>query len=236
MNNQVQQVDAQELQVAQEMAKISTRSDFLEMIQRLSGYEVQVANVKVETDADEQMAVEALVAVKSLGKDFEGLRKGLVNFPNKLVKTINNTFRGLKDTVGKVEGKLTREIQGHRRKREEEEERLRKVAEEAAARQEIPVSNAETGVPDPPIVPKPSVTKSESGSFHEREETVVEVVDEVKLMKACLDNRVKKVPLAIMTIEMGVLKAAVKRGELKPGEWKKYGVRVEKVKKAVVRT
>ena len=73
------------------------------------------------------------------------MRLELVAFPNKLVKTINVMFKGLKDSKMKVEGKLSVEIQKFRRKLEAEVLKAQEAAAKAAAKEPVPVTDAASG-------------------------------------------------------------------------------------------
>ena len=58
----------------------------MEMMQKISAYEVQSANVKVTNDAEYQMAADSLVAVADVGKSLENMRVRIVAYPNTFVK------------------------------------------------------------------------------------------------------------------------------------------------------
>lgn len=228
-----QLVAKSDIDLAKEMQIVASRPDFLKLVQEISEYESQVHKVKVKDEETNQAASEALVAVRSTGKDLEDLRKNIVAYPNKVVKTVNDTFRGLKASVDKVSGIIQQEIGGYRRKVEEE---ARKAAEEAA-KQEIQPTEAGEEV-KPPIPPPPvNTTKTESGgAVYEVEVMKFEVIDEVKLVKAALDSRSKNVPMGIVQINESALRNAINSKELTPAKWKKYGVKVSFEKEVRTRT
>ena len=96
--------------------------------------------------------------------------------------------------------------------------------------------NAPT-LPAAPEVPKTpdNVTKAGGHSVHEREELMVKVLDPVKLIKACVDNRKPKVKMDCIKIDEAALKQNVKAEDVKPAQWLKYGVEVKVEKVPVVR-
>ena len=79
-----------------EVMKVYQRQDFMQIIQRVSSFEVPTTNVIVDSDEAEKQAVLLVGQVRDVKKDMEDLRKGIITFPNKFVKTINGMFKDLR--------------------------------------------------------------------------------------------------------------------------------------------
>ena len=79
----------------QELAAQTSTPQFLELMQKISAYDVQSSNVRVTNDQEYQMCVDSLIAVVEVGKALEKMRKGIVAYPNTFTKTVNDMFRGL---------------------------------------------------------------------------------------------------------------------------------------------
>ncbi len=239
MNNQTT-ASPEDTALNKEVMKVYQREDFMGVIQRVSSFEVPTTNVIVESDDAEKQAVVLVGQVRDVKKDLEDLRKGIVTFPNKFVKTVNGMFKDLKDSCERYEKRVLDKIQPFRRKREAEVlKKQQEALKEAAEATQVPESldGDVPTLPSAPEVPKtPSnVTKAGGHAVHEREETVVNVLDAVKLIKAAIDNRKPKVKMDCISVDEAALKRNIKDEDVKPAQWLKYGVEVKIVKTAVVR-
>jgi predicted phage tail protein len=226
--------------LSNEVMKVYQREDFMQVIQRVSSFEVPTTNVIVESVEAEKQAVALVGQVRDVKKDLEDLRKGIVTFPNKFVKTVNGMFKDLKDSCERYEKRVLDKIQPFRRKLEAEVRKAQQEAAKAAAEATQVAESLDEDVPSLPLAPEvpktPSnVTKAGGHAVHEREEVVVNVLDAVKLIKAAIDNRKPKVKMDCITIDTSALKRNVKDEDVKPVQWLKYGVEVKIEKVAVVR-
>jgi len=238
-------VNDEAIALAKETAALSVRPEFLNLVEKVSVFETGVKEVKVTDDASEKQAVTSLGMVKTTHKDLEKMRKGIVAFPNKWVKTVNGMFKGLRLSLEKVESKLNAEVMKYRDIKRREIERAAAEAAKIAAETPIPVKGLEVMdeenlpvTPVPPEVPvMESVTKGENGAASFEKETItVEIIDQAKLVKAALDKRVVKIPFDLIEIKEGVLKRLVKKEDLTEKKWKQYGVKVTYGKQLITRT
>jgi len=238
-------VNDEAIALAKETAALSVRPEFLNLVEKVSVFETGVKEVKVTDDASEKQAVTSLGMVKTTHKDLEKMRKGIVAFPNKWVKTVNGMFKGLRLSLEKVESKLNAEVMKYRDIKRREIERAAAEAAKIAAETPVPVKGLEIMdeenlpiTPVPPEVPvMESVTKGENGAASFEKETItVEIIDQAKLVKAALDKRVVKIPFDLIEIKEGVLKRLVKKEDLTEKKWKQYGVKVTYGKQLITRT
>lgn len=232
--------------LAKETAELSVRPEFLNLVEKVALFEAGMKEVKVICDITEKQAVTSLGMVKNTAKDLEKMRKGIVAFPNKWVKTVNNMFGGLRTSLENVSTKLDNEVLKYRSVKRVAAEKAQAAADAVAEQMTLPVKGIE-GIPDepglpvtlrPPEVPEVSnVTKGEGGAAsYEKETVTVQILDQSKLVRAALDNRVGKIPFTLIEINEGVLKKLVNDGVLTEKKWKQYGVEVTFGKKLVTRT
>lgn len=230
----------EETALTNEVMKVYQRDGFMQVIQRVSSFEVPTTNVIVENDEAEKQAVVLVGQVRDVKKELEDLRKGIVTFPNKFVKTMNGMFKDLKDSCERYEKRVLDKIQPFRRKREAEVlKKQQEAAKTAAEATQVPESldGDVPTLPAAPEVPKTpdNVTKAGGHAVHERDVTVANVLDPVKLIKAAMDNRKPKVRMGCIIIDEEALVLNVREEDIKPAQWLKYGVEVKIEKVAVVR-
>lgn len=227
----------------QQLAAEMGQPKFMELMQKISAYEVQSANVRVTNDAEYQMATDSLVAVAEVGKDLEGIRKGIVAYPNTFTKTVNDTFKGLKERCARSREKL--EYQARKYKEKKDAEFAKQQAETAAAAPQAPEQNVadadgeqvQTELPLPPAAPLQSTKASDGkGSVSYREgKPKVEIENAVKLVRAAI-NAKNKIPMDIVQIDQAALRRAVEGDLMTVKQWAKYGVKIVKSQEMVVRT
>lgn len=223
----------QQQAIAREMARIAGEKDFGELLQEITQYEVQTANIVVQSDEQEKMAVESLGAVRTTKKQVEALRKAYTLFPLRLKQTIDGMFKQLGGQCDRVEKRLLEPIQGYRRERE------RQYQEQLAREQErISAMQADDGEVVPEVTPPPSnTTKANGTTFFEKEVLQFEIEDEMKLVRAAISDAKanEKVPSGIVRIDEAALRKLVREEVMTEKQWKAKGVRVWKEKKAVVK-
>jgi len=228
----------------QQLAVEMSQPQFMDMMQKISAYEVQSASVRVGSDPEYQMATDSLVAVAEVSKGLEAMRVRIVAYPNTFVKTVNATFKGLKERCLRTRERL--EYHAVKYKDKKDAEFAKQQAEIEAARQASPEANvAEADVDGPvqmtlpeaaPTPPMQSTQASEGGSVSYRQgRPKVTVENAVKLIRAALSDK-NKVPTDIISIDAAALRKAVESGVMTTKKWASYGVVVEEVKEMVVRT
>ena len=104
----------------QELAARTAQPAFTDLMQRISAYEVQSANVRVTTDEEYQMAADSLVAVADVDKSLEGMRKEIVAYPNTFTKSVNDLFKSLKVRTKRTRDRLQHHATGYKAKKDAE--------------------------------------------------------------------------------------------------------------------
>ena len=229
----------------QQLAAEMSQPQFMDMMQKISAYEVQSASVKVNSDTEYQMATDSLIAVAEVGKELEAMRVRIVAYPNTFVKTVNATFKGLKERCLRTRERL--EYHAIKYKDKKDAEFAKQQAEIEAARVETPEANVadadtegpvQTTLPEAaPTPPMQSTQASEgAGSVSYRQgRPKVTVENAVKLIRAALSEK-NKVPTDVISIDAAALRKAVEAGLMTTKKWASYGVVVEETKDMVVRT
>jgi hypothetical protein len=72
--------------------------------------------------------------------------------------------------------------------------------------------------------------------LYEKDVLRYEITDEVKLIRAALNNQAKKIPPSIIRVDEKALLALIKEKPYTPSQWKSKGVKVWTEKVPVVRT
>ena len=226
------------LMLNQELATRMNDPSFTELMQRISAYEVQSANVRVTTDEEYQMAADSLVAVAEVDKSLEGMRTAIVAYPNTFTKAVNTLFKSLKERTKKTRDRLQHHAAGYKQKKDAEYAKQQAEAEAAAAVEAPAVTDVDAEQPAPePLTPPLQSTKATNGGSvsYRKGPPKIEVINPAKLIRAATDSR-NKVPVDVIAIDAAALRKAVGEGLLKPKQWEKYGVKVIEQEEMVVRT
>jgi hypothetical protein len=237
MENEVKQLDPIQVQVSKELVRVQSRPSFLALMQKVSEFEVPTTNVRVTNDSEEATAVELVGKIRAAKKALNDERLSITTFPRKFIEAVNGMFKGIGEMAERQIDRTDKQVRKYRDWKEAE---ARKAAEEAAKRAAEQTIAPECEGIEPPCLPKGEelpkyepITRANGQKAYDREYWVVEVVDPVKLMRAALNKRSSKVPMAVVSIDDRELRKAVESGELKPKEWMKYGVKAAKEKKTV---
>lgn len=231
-----------------ELAHQMAEPDFMELMQTLSAYEVQSANVKVTNDAEYQMCVDSQVAIDRVAKALETKRKAIVAYPNTFTTTVNATFRSLKSRSKKVKEKLAYHSKKYKDKKDAEyakqQAELAAVQQQEAEEVQPEViqfdedgSQVAPEVPNQAPTPPLQTTKTSDGQgsvSYRKGPPNVEVVNVAKLVRAAISDK-NKVPGAIVTVDMKELRSAVNAGIYTVKQWAKYGVKVTETQQQVIR-
>ena len=220
----------------QQLAARMQQPDFTELMQAVSQYEVQSANVRVATDDEYQMASDSLVAVVDVAKKLENMRKEVVAYPNTFTKTVNTTFKTLKDRCDKTRQRLEYHARAYKAKKDAEFAQQQAAQAAAVEQPVIDPDSEEQPAPEPPTPPLQSTKATDGGSVSYRKgRPEIEVINGAKLVRASLDTR-NKVPADVVQIDMAAVRRAVESDLMKPKQWEKYGVKVTQKEEMVVRT
>jgi hypothetical protein len=229
------------LALNQELAAEMGQPAFLEMMQKISAYEVQSSNIRVTSDEEYQMATDSLIAVAEVTKGLEKMRTGIVAYPNTFTKTVNATFKTLKDRCLRTRERLEYHARKFKEKKDAEfakqQEQIAAAAPEASNVIDSDASPEQTQLPLPPTPPMKSTKATDGGgsvSYREGRPKVT-VENPVKLIRAAINVK-NKVPTDIIQIDAAALRKVVESGLFTPKQWAKYGVVVEKQEEMVVRT
>jgi hypothetical protein len=231
-----------QLVLNQQLAARMGQTDFSELMQKISTYEVQSANVRVTTDEEYQLATDSLVAVADVAKALENMRKEIVAYPNTFTKTVNDTFRNLKQRCEKSRQRLEYHAKAWKAKKDAEYARQQAEAAQAAMDQaqegEVVDADAEqVQMPEPPQPPLQS-TKATNGKgsvSYRKGRPEIEIINAAKLVRASVDTR-NKVPSDVISIDMAAVRKAVEAETMTHKQWEKYGVKVTQKEEMVVRT
>jgi len=226
------------LEVRKKLAlDVQAKPEFLNLIQKVANYQVQVQSITVSNDFEESLAADSLAAMRATEKEIEALRKKAVAFPNMYVRAVNDTFRNVKDTLGKAINTLAAKVLAYRdRKREQME---KEYQERLKAQQEADqlVGGGGSGTVEalkigaeatPP--PTPNVVKGQTGKVYERVDKKVKVVDKLAVVKAVISKAKanEKITLKVLDVNQKELERLVlQEGVRVPG------TEVEKVKTLV---
>lgn len=218
--------------VTEEMAtRVVGRPDFLELVGTVSQYEVESQKLNVTDGGSAKQAVDCSLGAKGVFKQLEGLRKEIVAFPNRFAKTVNDMFKGLKESTKISAKRVDDKLQVWKRKEEKvvikQQAEIVKAAEIVPKDAESPAVTAEV-----PVMPGNAV-QGASGVAYEREDAFVRVVNKVEVLKAALDSAVPEIPLDAISVDVFALKRLVQQGVLVVGE--KHGLKVWKDKTMVTR-
>ena len=210
----------------------------LGVMQRLPQYQVQVANMKVESAEDYDKGMKSFAMIKRDAQDLEKLRKEKTAFPLAYKKAIDDLFRTFANPLANLQanvgGKCTKW-------RESETARLAKEATAAAAEATDQVRDNDgvgTFVPEAevkeeiqrelPLVTVPTTVVAEDGTkVQARKYTELVVTDKEALVKAILskNKRLDFLTLDLITVNEPALKRVV---EANNGKRKVPGVRIDK--------
>jgi hypothetical protein len=150
-----------------------------------------------EDEQTYQYALDLMGTLKEAIKMKEALRKEKVAFPTHYTRLVNDMFRPLGDGLMKVKDHLSKitsayynkkaaEAEAERKKQQEEYEA--KLAEGKVDDAPVEDGLVEVGMPDGPAAPPTTVQTSSGAKVQMREELVVEIDDELKLLKAIVSN------------------------------------------------
>lgn len=179
--------------------------------------------ISVDSDEEEQMAIDSLGDIKRFMKQVEEARKNQVDPFNKLVKRVNDIFRPIGDGLEKSELVIKNKVKVWRTKKEEirqAEERKRQqeyqakiAAEQAQAKKEK--REAEIILPPPAVIQ--TVTKGTTSTAPTRKTWKAEVVDPMLLVKGIADGIIPLEAIEIKASFLNTQARAYKRDGVYPG-------------------
>lgn len=210
----------------------------LEIMQRLPQYQVQVANMKVETGNDYEKAMKSFAMIKKDVQDLEKLRKEKTAFPLAYKKAIDDLFKTfanpLANLAANVGGKCTAWRDEAKSKATVEAARLM-----AGATDQVQDNNG-VGTFTPksevvkeiqtqlPLETAPTTITAEDGTkVQARKYTELTVTDKEALVKAIIskNKRMEFLTLDLITVNEPALKRVI---EANNGKRKVPGVRIDK--------
>ena len=221
----------------QELAAQVNSPQFTELLQTISTYEVQSANIRVTNDQEYQMACDSLVALAVASKQVKAMKTGILAYPKLFAESVKGAFGGVETRCVNIRGKFENHTKPYKMKKDAEY--AKQQAEAAAAVVEAPAVtdvDSEEKPPESPTPPLQSTKATIGGSVSYRKgPPKIEVINPAKLIRAATDHR-NKVPVDVIAIDAAALRKAVGEGLLKPKQWEKYGVTVTEQEEMVVRT
>ena len=207
-----------ELLVADTTTKLTTSSEFAQVLSEVAQLRQFVPSVRVQDDGSHALANEVMVRVKKAAKRLEEMRQQAKAPFLQFGKSVDNVFRPLENTCKEMVGMLDGQMLPYAiQKRNAEEEARREAA--IAAQQ----------VTDGPVSPQPKIAvaavESDSGKTSLVTRKRFTVVDVYKLAKAAMDSRTK-VEMGVIQVNERRVQELVDAGIYSEKEWAKYGVKV----------
>ena len=151
----------------------------------------------IKTDEDNRTAINMLANVKDMARQAETKRKLIVDPYNGLIKSINNYFRPLTDTLANCESAIKRKIMAYQQEIADKAEKARMATMKKIEEGKITL---EQGVKKLEKVAEPEKTvRSAEATMTFREVKKVEITDASKLPREYLipdEAKIKKVALA----------------------------------------
>jgi hypothetical protein len=215
---------------------VQAKPEFVALVQRVAEYQVQVGDFNVASDDEEKLAVDSMVAMRTTEKEIETLRKQAVAFPNMYVRAVNDTFRNMKDSLGKAINTLGAKVLAYREEKRRQAEAEYQERLEAQQEADRLVGGGGSGTVETlkigaeVLTPPSNVTEGTQGKIYERVTLKVEVVDKLAICKAVLSKAKanEKITLKVIDINQKELEQLVLREKVKVP-----GVEVREVKTLV---
>ncbi len=220
-----------ELMKQETAREVSTSQEFGDAVVQYAGLQQFVPTVKVKDDTSKAIAAETRAKIQGLKKSFENMRKSAKGPYLTMGKVVDNIF---KPFVEGSEGML-QHIDGEYLPYVKEQELVLAETQKAAMAAQIEASNVGETVVAAEMMTPTNVTETDSGKTFTRDDITVEVVNDVKFIKAVLDGR-NTIPMDCITINETKLKQLCRGSMYSEKKWAKYGVKVVKVKKVQTRT
>lgn len=179
--------------------------------------------ISVDSDEEEQMAIDSLADIKRFMKEVEEARKSQVDPFNKLVKRVNDIFRPVGDGLTNSESVIKEKIKQWRIKKEavrrelerkRQEEYAQKIAEEQA-KAKLEKREANIVVPPPTVIQ--TTTKGTTSTAPTRKIWKAEITDPKLLIKAIADGIVPMEAIEIKLTFLNTQARAYKRDGVYPG-------------------
>ena len=215
------QAQSLELKASMEVAKVAGNPALLGLIKR-STQLAQWKNFKlIENQVQYDQAIDAFNEAKSILKDAEDLRHGVVDFPTKVVSLVNALFKSVRSGVEGCKGHIGGIINV---KKQADAAAAQRAADAAAAvmeKEQVPqVVEDATGQsvvqfePPPVEVPSNVVESAKGAKVHTRTDTVVEITDLVEFLKAVVSRNKRNVWLnenagELVGVNLSVLKKLI---------------------------
>lgn len=220
-----------EVMKAETAAEIGSSELFKDSIVEFSRLKQFVPTIKVKDDTGKALAAETRATIHTLKKSFEAMRKSAKGPYLEMGKVVDNIFKPFLDSCGSMLEHIDSEYVPYMVK---QEERVA-AAQREAMRQQIEAKNVEESKVKAEMMTPSNVTETDSGKTFLQDNLTVEVVNEVKLIKAVLDGR-NTIPLDVIQINEVKLKQLCRGSMYSEKKWAKYGVKVVRTKKVQTRT
>ncbi len=211
--------------------EISSSQEFMDAVIEISGLKQFVPTIKVRDDSSKALAAETRAKVHNLKKSLESMRKSAKGPYLEMGKVVDKIFKPFLADCGTmlqhIDGEYLPYVAEQEAKYAEEQKRAMAKAIEAR-------NVDETAAKAEMMTPKNTID-TDSGKTMVRDSLTVEVVNEVKLIKAALDGR-NTIPLDIISINEAKLRQLCRGDMYSEKRWARYGVKVVKIKKVQTRT
>ena len=220
-----------ELMKSETASEISGSKKFMDAVIAVSGLKQLVPRIRVVDDKTKAVAAETRAQVHQWKKDLEDMRKSAKGPYLEMGKVVDNIFKPfLEDCKG-----MLQHIDGEYLPYEQEQQLVYAETQKAALAAEIEASNITETEAKAEMMAPSNVTETNSGKTIVRDDLSVEIVNDVKLIKAVLDGR-NTIPLDLISINEVKLKQLCRGDMYSAKKWAKYGVKVVRTRKVQSQT
>jgi len=220
-----------ELMKKETASEISGSEQFMDVVIAVAGLKQFVPTIRVKDDAQKAVAAETRAQVHTLKKDLEAMRKSAKGPYLEMGKVVDNIF---KPFMADCEGML-KHIDGEYLPYVKEQEFIIAEEQKRAMAAQIEASNVTETEAKAKMMTPSNVTDTDSGKTIVQDDITVEIVNDIKLIKAVLDGR-NTLPLDLISINEVKLKQLCRGSMYSAKKWAKYGVKVVRTRKVQSRT
>ena len=211
--------------------QISSSEEFMNGVIELAGLKQLVPTIKVKDEASRAVAAETRAKIQTLKKTFEEMRRSAKGPYLEMGRVVDNIFKPFLEDCKSLNDRIDGEYIPYVR----EQELVFAEQQKEAMRKQIEAKNAEETIVKAAMMQPGGVIETDSGKTFTRGDVEVEVVNEIKLIKAALDGR-NTIPRDVVQINEAKLRQLCRGSMYSEKKWLKYGVRVVKVTKVQTRT
>jgi len=165
--------------------QISSSEEFMNGVIELAGLKQLVPTIKVKDEASRAVAAETRAKIQTLKKTFEEMRRSAKGPYLEMGRVVDNIFKPFLEDCKSLNDRIDGEYIPYVR----EQELVFAEQQQEAMRKQIEAKNVEETIVKAAMMQPGGVIETDSGKTFTRGDVEVEVVNEIKLIKAALDGR-----------------------------------------------